>query len=135
MGFSKGGFCRVRCHSQGNKRYPSILGPTAHLALRAPLPREAYIFAKPPSKKPLSLVPEKSHNMPQYRCNHGDAAQANQCKMGVGHWVTQRLKGQSARKASGQKGRNAADWLAAWLGSSAIGGRMPDWPLFPSDSL
>ena len=40
-GFGKGGFCRVECHAQGNKKYPRILGSAAHLAvaLRAPLPR------------------------------------------------------------------------------------------------
>ena len=32
-GFSKGGFCRVQCHAQGSKKYPSILGPAVHLAL------------------------------------------------------------------------------------------------------
>ena len=31
-----------------------ILGTAVHLALRAPQPREVYIFAKPPSKNPLS---------------------------------------------------------------------------------
>ena len=30
------------------KNIPRILGPAAHLALRAPLPREAYMFAKTP---------------------------------------------------------------------------------------
>ena len=53
-GFSKGGFCRVQCHAQGNKKYPGALGPAVHLPLRAPQPREAYIFAKPPLKNPLS---------------------------------------------------------------------------------
>ena len=48
-GFSKwGGFCRVRCRGQGNKKYPSILGPAVHLAVRAPQLREACIFAKTP---------------------------------------------------------------------------------------
>ena len=57
-GLSKGGFCRVRCHNQGNKKYPRILGPAAHLALRALQPREVYILQKPPSKDSLFLVPE-----------------------------------------------------------------------------
>ena len=57
-GFSKGGFCRVHCHGQGNKKYPRILGPAVHLALRAPKPREAYILQKPHSKNPLFLVPD-----------------------------------------------------------------------------
>ena len=47
-GFSKGGFCRVERHAQGNKTYPKILGSAVYLALRAPQPREAYIFAKAP---------------------------------------------------------------------------------------
>ena len=57
-GFSKGGFCRVECHAQGNKEYPRTLGPAVHLALRAPQPRKAYILQKPPSKNPLFLVSE-----------------------------------------------------------------------------
>ena len=47
-GFSKGGFCRVQCHAPGNKKYPRILGPSVRLALRAPQPRKAHIFAKTP---------------------------------------------------------------------------------------
>ena len=48
--FSKGGFCRVQCHSQGNKK---SLGPAVHVALRAPQPREECILAKkPPLKTP-----------------------------------------------------------------------------------
>ena len=43
-GFSKGDFCRLQCHAQGNKNIRA-LGPAVHLALRAPQPREAYIFA------------------------------------------------------------------------------------------
>ena len=31
-GFSKGGFCRVQCHAQGNKKYPGALGPAVLLA-------------------------------------------------------------------------------------------------------
>ena len=57
-GFSKGGFCRVQCHSQGNKKYLGILAPAVHLAPRAPQLREAHILQKPPSKNPLFLVPE-----------------------------------------------------------------------------
>ena len=57
-GFRKGGFCRARCHGQGNKNYPRILGPAVHLALRAPQPREAYILAKKLSKSSLFLVPD-----------------------------------------------------------------------------
>ena len=45
-GFSKGDFCRVECHAQGNKKYPRILGPAVHLALTATQPREAYILRK-----------------------------------------------------------------------------------------
>ena len=55
-GFSKGGFCRVECHAQGNKKYPRIFGPAVRLALRAPQPREAYMLQKPPSKNPLLLA-------------------------------------------------------------------------------
>ena len=55
-GFSKGGFCRVQCHGQRDKKYPRILAPAVHLALRAPQPREAYIVQKPRSKNPLFLV-------------------------------------------------------------------------------
>ena len=47
-GFSKGGFCRVPCHARRNTRNPRLLGPAVHLALRAPQPRETYIFAKTP---------------------------------------------------------------------------------------
>ena len=57
-GFSKGGFCRVQCHGQGNKEYPRILAPAVDLALRAPQPREAYILKKPPSKNPLFSASE-----------------------------------------------------------------------------
>ena len=52
-GFSKGGFCRVQGHAQGNKKYPKVLGAAVHLALTASRPREA-------SKKPLFLVPDIS---------------------------------------------------------------------------
>ena len=41
------------------KKRPQILGPAAHLALRAPRPREAYIIKKT-FKKTLFLVPELS---------------------------------------------------------------------------
>ena len=37
------------------QKYPRILGPAVHLALRAPQPREAYIFAKSPFSKPPFL--------------------------------------------------------------------------------
>ena len=47
-GFSKGGFCRVECHAQGNRKYPRILGSAVNLALRAPQPREAHILQKKP---------------------------------------------------------------------------------------
>ena len=47
-GFRKGGFCRVQCHGQGNKKYRRTLAPAVHLALRAPQPREACNFAKTP---------------------------------------------------------------------------------------
>ena len=53
-GFSKGGFCRVQCHGQGNKKYPRTLAPAGHLALRAPQPREAYVLQKPLKKKTFS---------------------------------------------------------------------------------
>ena len=56
-GFSKGVFCRAKCHAEG-KTYSRILGPAVHLALSAPQPREAYILQKHPSKTPLFLVPE-----------------------------------------------------------------------------
>ena len=58
-GLSKGGFCRVQCHGQGNQKYPRILAPAVHLALRAPHPRQAYILQNPPSKSPLFLAPEE----------------------------------------------------------------------------
>ena len=32
-GFSKGSFCRVQCHGQGNKKHPRIVAPAVHLAL------------------------------------------------------------------------------------------------------
>ena len=57
-GFSKGGFCAVQRHSQGNKKYPRIFDPAVRLALRAPQPRKAYLLQKPPSKNPFFLVPE-----------------------------------------------------------------------------
>ena len=57
-GFSKGGFCRVQCHAEGNKKYPSKLGPPVHLALEDSQPREAHIEQKPPSKTLLFLVPD-----------------------------------------------------------------------------
>ena len=57
-GFSKGGFCRVQRHFEGNKKGPRTLAPAVHLALRASQPREAYILQKPPSKNPLFLFPE-----------------------------------------------------------------------------
>ena len=63
-GFSKGVFCRVQCHAQGNKKYPRILGPAVHLALRALQPREVYISAKTPFKNPLLLVPEETPSNP-----------------------------------------------------------------------
>ena len=50
-GFSKGGFCRVQCHAQGNKKYARILGPAVCLALRATAKKGVY-FCKPPSEKP-----------------------------------------------------------------------------------
>ena len=43
-GFSKGGFCRVECHTQGNKKDPKMSGPAVHLAPRAPQPRETFTF-------------------------------------------------------------------------------------------
>ena len=46
-GFSKGGFCRVQCHSEGNTKYPRIFGPAVHLALGAPQPREALKGLRP----------------------------------------------------------------------------------------
>ena len=52
--FSKGGFHRVECRAQGNKKYPRILGPAVHLELRAPQPREAYILKKSLLKKPFA---------------------------------------------------------------------------------
>ena len=57
-GFSKGGFCRVERDAQGNNKYPRILGPAVHLALRVAQPKEAYILQKPPSKNPLFLAIE-----------------------------------------------------------------------------
>ena len=32
-GFSKGGFCRVKCHAQGDKKYLGLLGPAVRLGL------------------------------------------------------------------------------------------------------
>ena len=49
----------IRCHPQEAKTLSGNLGPAVHSALRAPRSREAYMFAKPPSKKPLFLVPDK----------------------------------------------------------------------------
>ena len=57
-GFSKGSFCRVQCHGQGNQEYPRILAPAVDLALRAPQPREAYMLQTPLLKKTFFLVPE-----------------------------------------------------------------------------
>ena len=60
-GFSKGGFCRIQCHAQESKEKPRTQDPAVHLALTAPRSREACSFAKnPPSKSPLSLVPESN---------------------------------------------------------------------------
>ena len=70
-GFGKGGFCRVQCHGQGKKKFPRILAPTVHLALRAPQPREAYILQKPPSKKNLFLVPDAANLSGQNVCWNG----------------------------------------------------------------
>ena len=78
-GFSKGGYCRVECHAQGNKKCPMILGLAVHLALRAPQPREAYTLQKKPSKTPPFLVPGVCVcvNNPHKRCatsTHSPAA-------------------------------------------------------------
>ena len=54
-GFSKGGFCTIKRHSQQSKEDPRILDAAVHLASRAPQPREAYMFAnKIFQKKPFS---------------------------------------------------------------------------------
>ena len=45
-GFSKGGFCRVQCHAQGNKKYPGALGPAVHLALYQKYPQHCWEFLK-----------------------------------------------------------------------------------------
>ena len=57
-GFSKGGFCRTQCHTPGNKKYPRILGPAVHLALKIGTAKEAYLLQKPPSRNPLFFIPE-----------------------------------------------------------------------------
>ena len=45
---AKGGFFRIQRHAQGHKKYPRILGPAVHLALRAPQPRSEE--GNPPKK-------------------------------------------------------------------------------------
>ena len=57
-GFSKGGFCRVQCHGQGNKKFPRILAQQyiGHLERHSQERRTS--LQKPPSKKPLFLVPD-----------------------------------------------------------------------------
>ena len=59
-GFGKGGFCGVECHAQGNKKYPRTIGPSVHVALRVPRPREAYILQKALTPPPPLLVLEKT---------------------------------------------------------------------------
>ena len=60
-GFSKGGFCRVQCHGQGNQKCPRILGPAVHLAPRAPQSQARRTFLQnPPSKNSLRLVLDTS---------------------------------------------------------------------------
>ena len=50
-GFSKGGFCRIRCHPQQTKSLSRAFGSAVNSALRAPQSREAYVFAKNPLQK------------------------------------------------------------------------------------
>ena len=58
-GFSKGGFCRIRCQIQEIRKLSRILGSAVHSTLRAPQSRGAFLcLQKPPSKNPLFLVPE-----------------------------------------------------------------------------
>ena len=53
--------------AQGNKKYPRILGPGVHLALRVPQPREAYILQKKnprPVYGTLPTLPQPLSNPP-----------------------------------------------------------------------
>ena len=57
-GFSEGGFCRIQCQAHDDKQILRDMAPAAHLTLRQPQPKKAYIVQKPPSKNPLLLVPD-----------------------------------------------------------------------------
>ena len=43
---AKGGSAELNVMPNETKNYPTMLGPAVHWALRAPQPREAYIFAQ-----------------------------------------------------------------------------------------
>ena len=61
-GFSKGGFCRIQCHAQGNKRIPKdIGGPSSTFGTQsATAKRGVHSYKNPPSKKPLFLASDRS---------------------------------------------------------------------------
>ena len=55
--FSKGGFCRVQCHAEGNKKYSRDIGPSSTFGIQsATATRECiFLFTKTPFKNPLFL--------------------------------------------------------------------------------
>ena len=58
-GFSKGGFCRVECHTQGSKKTQKDWAQQCIWHSERRSQERRIFFQKPPSKKPLFLVPEK----------------------------------------------------------------------------
>ena len=52
-GFSKGGFCRVQCHDQGDKK-PNDIGPSSTCGTQSATAKRGVHFAKPPLKTPFS---------------------------------------------------------------------------------
>ena len=52
-GFSKGSFCRVQCHAEGNKKYSRDIGPSSTFGTQsATAKRGVYVLQKPFLKKP-----------------------------------------------------------------------------------
>ena len=76
--FSKGGFCRVQCHSKGNKRYWGYWAQQYIWQSERHSQKRRIFSQKHPSKNPLFLVPEIFHrdsqdtkmNLPQKRTQH-----------------------------------------------------------------
>ena len=54
-GFSKGGFCRVQCHAQGDKNYPGGIGPSSTVGTQSATAKSGVHFCKNPLlKTPLT---------------------------------------------------------------------------------